>query len=237
VLSFFSSRWNWDSPNPSPARECSPSPFGSGGRGTLAGERGGGRVPIPTRGHTLWYSIYVCTLCVEHTRTGTAQTAVEQTCFYFCSMEWNSEHFYLPWNGSERNSESFLFRGTAEIPSELTICSVYSVFRGIIFLAEIANPNAYLRLYSKRNMVCMGPCARVDYNLTINRLQSQLQHICHVLGPYARVDLKGIVQPFELGGETRLIRSAVKYWKASMFLKNFLMIPSHERSIIPFSAA
>jgi hypothetical protein len=29
-------------------------------RGTLAGERGGGRVPIPTRGHTMWYSI--CTL-------------------------------------------------------------------------------------------------------------------------------------------------------------------------------
>ncbi len=27
-----------------------------GGRGTLAGERGVGRVPIPTRGHTLWYS-------------------------------------------------------------------------------------------------------------------------------------------------------------------------------------
>ncbi len=29
--------------------------------------------------------------------------------------------------------------------------------------------------------------------------------------------LKGIVQPFELGGETTLIRSAVKYWKAGMF--------------------
>jgi hypothetical protein len=52
-------------------------------------------------------------------------------------MEWNSEHFYLPQNGSERNSESILFRGTAGIPSELTICSVYSVFSGIIFLAEL----------------------------------------------------------------------------------------------------
>ncbi len=29
--------------------------------------------------------------------------------------------------------------------------------------------------------------------------------------------IKGIVQPFELGGETTLIRSAVKYWKAGMF--------------------
>ncbi len=44
VLSFFSSRRNWDSPTPHPF----------GGRGTLAGERGVGRVPIPTRGHKLW---------------------------------------------------------------------------------------------------------------------------------------------------------------------------------------
>ncbi len=57
VLSFFSSRRNWDSPIPSPAGEWAPPPFGSGGRGTLASERGGGRVPIPTRGHTLWYSV------------------------------------------------------------------------------------------------------------------------------------------------------------------------------------
>jgi hypothetical protein len=34
----------------------------------------------------------------------------------------------------------FLFRGTAGIPSEITICSVYFVFRGIIFLSEIPNP-------------------------------------------------------------------------------------------------
>jgi hypothetical protein len=34
----------------------------------------------------------------------------------------------------------FLFRGTYGIPSEITICSVNSVFRGIIFLAEIPNP-------------------------------------------------------------------------------------------------
>jgi hypothetical protein len=33
--------------------------------------------------------------------------------------------------------------------------------------------------------------------------------------------IKGIVQPFELGGETRLIRSAVKYWKPGKFLKFF----------------
>ncbi len=33
----------------------------------------------------------------------------------------------------------FLFRGTAGIPSEIIICSVYSVFRGIMFLSEIPN--------------------------------------------------------------------------------------------------
>ncbi len=66
VLSIFSSRRNWDAPNPSPAGECVPPP-GSGGRGTHTRwrERGGGRVPIPTRGHTLWYSLYITvrTLC------------------------------------------------------------------------------------------------------------------------------------------------------------------------------
>ncbi len=39
----------------------------------------------------------------------------------------------LLWKGSERNYERFLFRGTARIPSEIAVCSVYSIFRGIIF--------------------------------------------------------------------------------------------------------
>jgi hypothetical protein len=52
----------------------------------------------------------------------------------------NSLHLSLPRNGSERNSESFLFRVTARIPSEQkTNCFVYSVFRGIMFLLEIPN--------------------------------------------------------------------------------------------------
>jgi hypothetical protein len=34
------------------------------------------------------------------------------------------------------------------------------------------------------------------------------------------VVFKDIVQPFELGGETRLIRSAVKDWKPGKFKKN-----------------
>ena len=62
--------------------------------------------------------------------------------FYICSMVQNSEHSAPLWNGYERNSESFLFRRTAGIPPEQTNCSVYSIFREIIFLSEIANPSA-----------------------------------------------------------------------------------------------
>jgi hypothetical protein len=68
VLSFFSSRRNWESSNPSPASEYAPPP-GSGGRGTLAGERGFGGVPIPTRGHTrMLYSLYIYTYFVTKSK-------------------------------------------------------------------------------------------------------------------------------------------------------------------------
>jgi len=52
-------------PQPLTRRQMCPPPLhapGSGGRGTLAGKRGVGRVPIPTRGHKLWYSLYICNL-------------------------------------------------------------------------------------------------------------------------------------------------------------------------------
>ncbi len=48
---------------------------------------------------------------------------------------------------------------------------------------------------------------------------------------------KGIVQPFELGGVTRLIRSAVKFCKAGNKKKKNLMVQSHERSLKQISAA
>jgi hypothetical protein len=35
-------------------------------------------------------------------------------CFYVFSTEWNTEHFSPLRNGSERNSESFLFRGLVQ---------------------------------------------------------------------------------------------------------------------------
>ncbi len=64
---------------------------------------------------------------------------IPRFCFYFCSTERNSEFFS---SAEEFGTEfrEFLFRGTAGIPSEIAICSVYSVFRGIIFLSEIPNP-------------------------------------------------------------------------------------------------
>jgi hypothetical protein len=103
-------------------------------------------------------------------------TAFREFISILCCTERNSELWPLPRNGSERNSENlhlfwfhgtefraifssaegfgtefrvFLFRGTTGIPSEVTICSVYSVFRGIIFLSEIPNPTSaeiFLRL-------------------------------------------------------------------------------------------
>ncbi len=65
---------------------------------------------------------------------------IPRVCFYLWFTERNSEFFSLPRKGSELNSEIFMFSGTAGIPTEITICSVYSVFRGFIFLSEIPNP-------------------------------------------------------------------------------------------------
>jgi hypothetical protein len=63
VLGFFPVVGIGTPPTPHP-QASAPSPLRFGGMGTLAGERGGGRVPIPTRGQTLWYSVYICTLCL-----------------------------------------------------------------------------------------------------------------------------------------------------------------------------
>jgi hypothetical protein len=75
------------------------------------------------------------------------QNGIPRVFFCLCSMLQNSEHFSPLRKGSEQNSESFLFRGTHRILSEQTNCSVYSVFRRIIFLSEIANPNCNLRIW------------------------------------------------------------------------------------------
>jgi len=56
VLGLFSSGRNWDSLTPHLQASLPPPPFGSG-EGTLTRGRGVGGVPIPTRGHTLWYRV------------------------------------------------------------------------------------------------------------------------------------------------------------------------------------
>jgi len=85
--------------------------------------------------------------CFLFGRSG-VRNGIMRVCFYFFSMERNSELFSLPRKGSERNSKSFLSRGTAGIPLEMTICSVYFVFRGLNFLSEIPN----LKYQSVRKM-------------------------------------------------------------------------------------
>ncbi len=68
---------------------------------------------------------------------GMVRKRIPRVCFYFCSTAQNSVYFYLPHNGLEWNSESFLFRGTAEILQEQTNCCVFSVIHGMIFCRKL----------------------------------------------------------------------------------------------------
>ncbi len=127
---------------------------------------------------------------------GMVWNEIPTVCFYICSMERNSELFSLLLKGSTGNSESmllflfprngirscflfrgrvrngiprFLFRGTAGIPSEITICSV---FRGIIFLSEIPNPTC--ECYGSQEHICdvnKSPC-RAYVNFFYRTVQS-----------------------------------------------------------------
>ncbi len=54
-------------PTPLAEGECAPHPLVRGGEGTLACGRGVGGVPVPTRGNTLWCSIYISTLWADPT--------------------------------------------------------------------------------------------------------------------------------------------------------------------------
>ncbi len=59
----YAPRRNWDSPQPPTRRLVCPLPPVSGGRGILAGEKGVGRVPVPTRGIHCG-TLYMYVLCV-----------------------------------------------------------------------------------------------------------------------------------------------------------------------------
>jgi hypothetical protein len=63
----YAPRRNWDSPQPPTRRLVCPLPPVSGGRGTLAGEKGVGRVPVPTRGIHCG-TLYMYVLCDVHCR-------------------------------------------------------------------------------------------------------------------------------------------------------------------------
>ncbi len=63
---------------PSHASECVLSPFGSGGGTQLACVRVDG-IPIRTRGQTLWYSRYICTLWWEPKRRRAYNSLMEGT--------------------------------------------------------------------------------------------------------------------------------------------------------------
>jgi hypothetical protein len=95
-------------------------------------------------------------------------------------MVQNSEHFSSLRNGSERNSENFPFRGTAGIPAEQTICSVYSVFRGIIFLSEIANPSSKAFIKERGAEVLKIPSHLKDL-LAIRILIAKSTHQLHTV--------------------------------------------------------
>ncbi len=58
----YAPRRNWNSPQPPTRMLVCPFPPVSGGRGTLAGEKGVGRVPIPTRGIHCG-TLYMYVLC------------------------------------------------------------------------------------------------------------------------------------------------------------------------------
>jgi hypothetical protein len=58
----FSSRRNWDSPNPSPAGECAPPPSGSWGGAHLLAREGVGQSQF-RRGDMLCGTIYIYVLC------------------------------------------------------------------------------------------------------------------------------------------------------------------------------
>jgi hypothetical protein len=58
------SRPFWDSPNPSPAGECAPPPFGSGGRGHTRWRERGWESPNSNEG-TYTVVLFIFTLCFE----------------------------------------------------------------------------------------------------------------------------------------------------------------------------
>jgi hypothetical protein len=82
---------------------------------------------------------YSCLSRLSQLRKGSE--IISRVCFYFFFHGTEFRDVFSSTEGFGTEFRDFLFRGTAGFPSEITICSVYSVFRGIIFLSEIPNPS------------------------------------------------------------------------------------------------
>ncbi len=110
------------------------------------------------------------------------QNRIPRVCFYFYYTKQNFEHFSPLRNCSERNYVSFLFCRTAGILPEQTNCSVFSVFRGIIFLSEIANPIYIVLLESKgsktgcTHLSVFQACAEVTH-LSVCKACAEVTHL------------------------------------------------------------
>ena len=83
---------------------------------------------------------------------------IQRDIFYFLLNGTEFRVLFSSAEGFGTEFRDFLFRGPAGIPSEITLCSVYSVFRGIIFLSEIPNPSSgvsgsqWIQLCTSRDM-------------------------------------------------------------------------------------
>ncbi len=71
---------------------CAPAPFGSGRRAHSLAGVGDGDVPIPTMGHTLWYSKYICTLYLSHFKETVSIFVVVPICVLFMIL--NGDKLY-----------------------------------------------------------------------------------------------------------------------------------------------
>ncbi len=78
---------NWDSPTPATASECAPLPPPE----PLACGWGAGGIPIPTRGQTLWYSIFIIGEKAEHAAYSVVTTIGGEKKFYLDLQKYDTE--------------------------------------------------------------------------------------------------------------------------------------------------
>ncbi len=117
--------------------------------------------------------------------------ASTRVCFYFCFHGTEFRVVFSSAEGFGTEFRGFLFRGTAGIPSEITICSVYSVFRGIIFLSEIPNPtptdiklNLSLRIFDQNK--------KISDSKTLLYALSNGQKTSHATVPFEQQSVKRV---------------------------------------------